>query len=342
MNQLSKLVRSVTRRLDAVPRLLAVACAAVLSLGLLVAFAPASSAVTSASYTLNSGTASFKADGHTWHLQVTAQSGVLSTDTMALLISTSHPGGGTELHSWNASRLPAADLTVNSTGHATLKTGAKLSPVIKASLTFTPKSHSKASCASGSGTNYAGSLAGTVSLTTGLKGIKVSRHFSFGKPNTLEVSHGCVPPTPCFPSLWDGGKARGTVIGSGETVGRPGKWTEITSVAQTVTHTGVANLDRDDVGYIETSRPAYSSAKKTLTVTGSKSGIVTGKGAVHAAHEFASAGRCTLGGHKYSYTDVVGEGTFSSSKTFEARTLLTGTIKVASKGAGYFLIVTLK
>jgi hypothetical protein len=337
----------VTTLRRGVPRLLVAAGAAALSLGFVVAVqASPAAAATGLGYDLNSGTASFTAGGHTWNLQVSSLGGQLAgvkgTDSLELLISTPYLGG-TEVHTWNASSLPGGDFTVTGAGHATLKTGGALSPVITLSLAFTPKSHAKMTCSSGFGTDYSGVLSGTVSLTTGLKGLAVSKRFTFGKPTSLEVAHACTQPIPCIVSAWTAGDLTSGILAGGDAIGTPGHFTYFTTVARTGGKTASKALARGDLAYIAAPAPVFSSAAKTLTVQGSASGAVTGKGVLgHATLVGRITSTCVLDGKTYTASTDEYSATFTSSKAFQAHTLLTGTITVTSPGEGFFSIVTLK
>jgi hypothetical protein len=352
MTNTPEIALSPAGRLRTAPRLLTAGFAAVLSLGLLIAAAPASSAATGATratgegYELTSGTASFTAAGHAWQLSLSASGGklgaVVGANDLTFLITTKYLGG-TEVHSWVAKSLPAKDLSVTGSGHAAFKTGGTLAPVATFSLAFTPTSHAKASCASGSETDYTGKLAGTVSLTTGLKGVKVSKHFTFGKPDTLTVTRGCVPPAACDFSGWVAGNPTG-ILAAGVTVGQPGHQATDTTVERASSKTASKHLVRAGGGYMAVPAPKFNSKAKSLAVAGSPAGIVTGRGLL-ANGKMPSKPTpftCFIGKQKYTETEAYYLASFSSSKTFEARTLLTGTITAPSSGTGFFTIDKLK
>ena len=80
------------------------------------------------------------------------------------------------------------------------------SPIASLSLSYKPTSHTAGTCSSGSETDYLGTLPGSVTLTTGLKGLKLSdTKATFSTPNSLQVDAACVPPIACSFSSWGGG-----------------------------------------------------------------------------------------------------------------------------------------
>jgi hypothetical protein len=348
MQHLAKPGRLMAGRVGRANRLAITASAAVLSLGLLIAAAPASSAGTAATgegYTLNSGTASFTADGHTWHLQFGAMGGKLGAVTglneMSFLITTSYLGG-TELHDWTTQTLPGKDFTLSHGKDAVLKTGSALAPVATFSLAFTATSQSKVTCTSGSATDYSGKLSGTVSLTTGLKGVKVSKHFTFSKPNTLEVSHACVPPSPCILASW--GTAGGTGVVGSTNVAGPGRGNDwLVTVDKNNVATASKNLKRADGGYIKGPAPVFNSTTKSLTVAASSSGIVTGAGVLSSGTVVGKRTfSCVFGTKKYAETLSDYAATFAASKAFTARTLLSGTITPSAPTVSFFTMASFK
>jgi hypothetical protein len=333
-----RLMRLVRRRRP-VRKCTAATATVLAALGLVAAGAQAGSAATSPAYTLTSGHVSFSADHHTWTLGFGVTGGKSGTDQLVLTIETKYLSGS-EYHGWTTDKLPAKDLKVSSNGKATLDTGSALSPVLKLDLTFGPAKHAKAVCLSGSGTDYTGKLSGTVSLTTGLKGIKVSKKFTFGNPDTLEVSNGCVA-TPCLLGDWATGiTAPPTTLNTqatGEASGTPGHLSWIATVARAGIKTAARLLTRTDGGYLTVKAPTGA-----LSVTTSSSGIVTGSATFTPFTVVTLPSvSCLLNGKKYAdkVTDEVG--TYASSPTLTAHTLLTGNISVAPAGGGLFTIDTL-
>jgi hypothetical protein len=323
-------------------------CAVFLTAGASAGMAAAAPAVKGVGYTLTTGNASFTADHHTWHLQITAGGGALGslhgTATITFEISTSVLGG-TEEHFWVA-RLPLAakDFTLGVGGRAVLSTRTALAPVAKFSLTFKPTSHAKASCTTGSGTDYSGSVSGSVSLTTGLHGVKVSKKLTFAKTNSLSVESQCVAPLPCDDGGWVGGNPK-SILAGGVLVGTPGRQRAGVTVEDTGVKTASTDLVRTDGGYVlGTAKPVFSAKAKTLTITGKSSGLVTGDAIIsHATLEGPTSHvTCFIGKQKYAETEQIYVGTFTASPKFEAHTLLTGEITVPASASAFFTNYTYK
>jgi hypothetical protein len=332
-------------------RLLAVGCLTAASLGALGAAAPPGQALIAATFTLNSGSAHLLGGGHTWDLSVSLNPGVGPRPIDVGIGITAAHRRGQEIHSWNTS-MPSADFTfTSSSGSATIDSHADLSPLASLTLKFTPVGHRKAACATGAETIYTGTLKGSVKLVTGLHGLTLkSSDATFRRATTLEEDFGCLPPhPPCAFSSWTGPVAVTSLrpIADGYSVGRPGKKLTIASVVREVRlKAPTSTTTRADVGIIKARPPKFSKSSKTLRVTSSSSGIVTGsarlKGvkAVAEAHDLA----CTLVGKTYKETVTGYRATFRSpaGHRFEAHTLLSGTIKVGLSGKGEFTVVSLK
>jgi hypothetical protein len=331
-------------------RLLAVTAASVLMLGALTAAAPRSSGATIFTYLLNSSSASVKVNGRTWGVQVLVNGGSAGPASVTLNITTAIHGGK-EVHGWSFQPVPGRDLTVKrSAGVASVKTHSDLSPIAALSLSFAAASHHKEACAFGAGTVLTGTLKGSVTLATGLKGLKISRRsLSFGRSNTLTVGQACVPPTPCVLSAWAGPLevATGAIHAAGGAAGRPGHLTYFVSVFRTLvlnmigpSHT--VGVQRGDTALMKSAAPKFSNG--SLTVTSSKSGLVTGSAMLSHGTVETIPDTCTLLGIKYAETTTDYVSTSFASPhgdQFEAHTLLTGTLKVDSSGIGQFSMVKL-
>jgi hypothetical protein len=337
----------------AATRFVIVSGAAAVSAGFLATAGPANAAVaapaaTGIGYQLNSGNASFKVGGHTWELQLSVLGGKLGKITglnlVSFSISTSHLGG-TEEHSWSDDLVPSKDLSVSSKGGATLKTGSSMNPILSVSLAFSPTSHAKASCdPGGSGTVYSGKLSGTVHFNAGLGGVKVSKKLTFGKPDTLEVSHACTPPTACDLESWIAAGRSTTLLTAGALVGEPPHQKWEVSVERSGVKTSVKGMTRADGGLSVSPAPKFGAGDKSLTVSGSAGGTVTGAAEfTHATlFEHPATFACVFGGKKYTETERNYLGEFTSSKEFEAHTLITGVILAPKTGTGLFSTISMK
>jgi hypothetical protein len=154
--------------------LIGMVLAMTLSLGTLGAAAAPASAATNLSYFLTAGTAGITSGGHTWKLNVSLIGGSSGGPVIIdVLIETPHLSG-TEIHDWGM-QMPGADFTVDkTTGAAAINSHSDLSPVASLNLSYKPTSHTAGTCSSGSETDYLGTLTGSGTLTTGLKGLKLS------------------------------------------------------------------------------------------------------------------------------------------------------------------------
>jgi hypothetical protein len=96
---------------------------------------------------------------------------------------------------------------------------------------------------------------------------------------------------------------------------------------------------------IKAKAPKFSKSAKTLSVSSSASGAVTGSATLsHATVVLSQTLTCALPGQTYTEHETEYSATFASpaGKHFQARTILTGTIKVAGSGSGIFTLATLK
>src|SRR5690348_14145809 len=252
-----------------------------LSLATLGATAAPASAATNLSYFLTAGTVGITSGGHTWSLNVSLIGGSSGGPVIVdVLIETPHLSG-TEIHDWGM-QLPGADFTVNkTTGAATINSHSDLSPVASLDLSYKPTSHTAGTCSAGSETDYLGTLTGSVTLTTGLKGLKLSdAKATFSTPNSLQVDAVCVPPLACSFASWGGGLG-GTPtapIAAGIAAGTPGHLVHFTDVTRKVPLSAPAGATRTDGASAKATAPVFNSKAKSLTVKGLASGMVTGAG----------------------------------------------------------------
>jgi hypothetical protein len=323
------------------------ALAVTLSLATLGAAAAPASAATNLSYFLTAGTVGITSGGHTWNLNVSLIGGSSGGPvTVDVLIEAPHLSG-TEIHDWGM-QMPGADFTVNkTTGAATINSHSDLSPVASLNLSYKPTSHTAGTCSSGSETDYLGTLTGSVTLTTGLKGLKLSgATAAFSTPNSLKVESACVPPLACSFASWGGGLggAPTAPIAAGIAAGTPGHLAHFTDVTRRVALAAPTGATRTDGAEVTATAPVFNSTAKTLTVKGLASGAVTGTGVISMAKLVVPGTEtCTLEGTTYTQTSTAyDQATWISSKQFAAQTILTGTLKVATTGSGEFVNITLK
>jgi hypothetical protein len=284
------------------------ALALTLSLAALGAAAAPAAAAADLSYFLTAGTVGITSGGHTWHLNVSLIGGSSGGPVIVdVLIETPHLSG-TEIHDWGM-QMPGADFTVNKTaGAATINSHSDLSPVASLNLSYKPTSHTAGTCSPGTETDYLGTLTGSVTLTTGLKGLKLSdAKATFSTPNSLKVEAACVPPLACSFATWGGGLggAPTAPTADGIAAGTPGHLVHFTDVTRKVSLPAPAGATRIDGADVRATAPVFNSTAKSLTVNGLASGAVTGSGVISKAKLVVPGTEtCTLEGTAYTQTST--------------------------------------
>jgi hypothetical protein len=322
----------------AASRSLTIAGAAAIALVPLTSAASANAKPTSPkpTFTLSSGSARFKVNGHTW-LVTTADFG----RSGQIEIATTN-----EDDLWFFDSIPASDLTANArTGDATLDTHSSFSPVAVVSMKFRPASHQKVVCEKGSETEFSGTLTGSISVTANHKGLKFkSRRVSL-RSSTLIVDYGCVmPPGPavCTPAVWTLGA---TVEALGNAPSWPARRSNsffVETYRKVPAHPGARlfiNVHQSEA------TPVFDSKKKQLTVRASGSGPITGSATITSTG-IADMGtqRCVVNGKHYKESDVEYTATYASPKGHQivGHSLVVGEVKLPSSGSGFFDIAAFK
>jgi hypothetical protein len=324
---------------------------AVLAAGLLAVVAPAGTALASPAaapaaastpdYNFDAVATGIKALGHTWSVEVSAGNG---SDGSVGVNFWTQGKGATENHLWETSPpfAPAAarDLTVTSNAHATFKTGSALRPVLAASLAFTPLKGRKGSCAKGSSTSYTGYVTGTVTLVTGLRGVKVTVKFSRKSADaSLTVDRSCVPPVLkplCGGAGWlITAAGNGGAVGEEETLGDKPPWDE--SIFQAGIKTASKWFTRlDNVDVVGGTAPKLNKSARTVTVALTASTALVGRAVIsYTMTSTLPATTCYVGGKRYSETVVEYFGSAKATERFQARTALTGTLTLKPADAIY-------
>lgn len=303
------------------------------------------------SFIFTSGPGHLNGDGHKWSLAISVEAlgGGTGFNVIGFQISTPHLGG-TEYHSWGG-QLPAGDLSANPAAVMTVDSRSSLSPVASLDLTFRPASHKTLTrdCISGNEVVYTGTLKGSVRLNTELKGLKLSAaHFSFGSHSTLTVSHDCVS-SPCHLTFWDtiSGPPKAAPFASGTSIVLPGRTAVSAGIQRAVAIPGINRLARADLWTIRAKAPTFNKSSKSLSVSSSSSGLVTGAATLaHGKPSGSPIGTsriCYIDGTKYTQTDTQYlNARYEASRPFEAHSILNGTVTVPRSGTGRFDVVTLK
>jgi hypothetical protein len=348
MNRSISSIRTVAGRVALTGSVCALALAGVSAV---VAPASASPAAPHGGFTnflLTSGSASLSGGGHTWNVSVTSIGAGAGVPGVGIEITTPHLGG-VETHSWSGI-LSAGAEKVSSSGTVTIATGSALAPVATLNLTFKPASHksSSANCLTGSTVVYTGTATGSVSLNTGLKGLKLKgTHLKFGKTSTLDDLSKCVL-APCAWSAWDSSTNGSKAFAGGMIFHYAGEHVIAdTYVTNVVTLAGDRIYRIDDFLLNNAPAPKFTKSTKSLSITTGRAGLVTG--AVTLAHGkpgsylLSSQQTCKFNGKVYSVSGTrYSKAKYQVSKPFEAHTILNGVIKVAPQGVADFEIVTLK
>lgn len=305
--------------------------------------------ITYFSYYLTSGSVFIRAGGHTWKLLVNVSGGTIGGTAEALIQITTPRLGGEENHDW-ITQVPMKDLAVNrSAGKATVSTGTAMSPLGSISVSFTPTSHTKATCASGGAqTTYTGKMTGSVRLVTGLKHLVLSKkNIKFGSPDQLQVSSDFCVPSPCSFASWaiDVGKSlTRTTLAAGLQVGIPGKLKDFAEIAKIKPLAAPKGALRDDGAILAVKAPRLGGGGSSLSAGTSSSGIITGSISMgHAKTVQATSNSCTAASTRYSEkVTTYSSGRYSSPSRheLEARTLLTGDIKLPASGEASWVVIT--
>jgi hypothetical protein len=224
---------------------------------------------------------------------------------------------------------------------------------VSMSLAFKPSSHKVATCAGGgSQTTYTGKLTGSVKLVTGLHKLTVTAtKVTFGQPSTLSVSTDFCVPSACEFASWEASSSKTLnppfTLGAGVQAGVPGgRQTYYAEIEHTIYLSKAKEILRGDGAIIKVAAPVFSKSRKTLSITTSKSGAVTGSaviGPAKASKPVTSG--CTADGTSYTETDVSYAGRYASpaGHALEAHTMLTGTVTIGrTGGAGFDVITSLK
>jgi len=333
------------------PRILALVSLVAAPLVAVFVAAPAG-AGTPVSADFISGAASMKSGANTWLLSVNfvdvgAVGSLIGIGIQHLV----NGNTGYELHSWS-SDAKGASFSVNATtGKMTVNSGSSLSPVASFNVSFVPTKKTITACSgTAKETVYNGTLKGTVHLVTGTKPVSItlsSSSASFTSGTNMLIVNPCLTTSPCFGDSWSAPASAslpsGTVAASGAGIYSGTKlqnWATVTRQTELSKATSFTRLDGASA-----EAPTWSLVKKTLTVSGSSSGIVTGSGALTGATALGPIPEtCTIAGKKYSAHETVYEAaTLSKWKAFVAHTILTGTLTeaITAKSVGALVIITL-
>jgi len=249
-----------------------------------------------------------------------------------------------ELHNWS---FPTTVSTLNFTGGSsgTLDSGTQASPVASIDLNFKTTSKVPQKCASGSEITYNGTVSGKVLLVMGLKGGGTvggtSLHFRLTTPRILE-DFACIPPVnQCVGEVvfTAGSLKPGSVLiaGGQETVFD--KTFDYVGLSRTTSLKAPKGANRTDVALLEGRSASYDAATKVLSVTTASSGLVTGSATLSGGKVTTLSSACTYKGQHYTTTTNFDE-TATYEGSIKAKTLLAGTLRAPTSGAGRYEVET--
>ena len=301
------------------------------------------------------GTAAVTVDGSSWNLGASWQQE--STSAASLVVGLERTvtagGAGYEEHSWTVP-VTASTLAFNSTsGVGTLNTGTQTSPLATVNLKFNAISHTSATCVTGSETVYDGTLSGNLTLVTGLTngGTVGGKTVSFTSATpTITVDADCVASetSPCTASIFfNSGSSDAAPSSFGFSEKVTGKAVGSVGVESTTVLSSPTGASRQDAGsLIGATPPKYTAKTKTLAVTSSSSGIVTGSATLTGSKPSVTKIPCTVGTKQYTLTETFDTGAAYASpagKSLTATLELGSTlIAPASTTSGTYEVATLK
>lgn len=349
-----------TRRRRALPRLLLVVSLVVSAVALTLAVPAASGAsVPSAGHITSfpsegvvSPPISVKlANGQTWQMSVGFQYQDLGVPEIggSLFIYLDHTvssgGAGIEEHAWQIPA-PGSSLTFHTGSKSgSLDTGTATSPIAAVDLAIAGSSSTKVACSSGKQTDYAVTLTGQVTVDTGLAkaGTIGGTHLTFAK-SEVDIDDDCIlaAKLPCASSIDWAGPVTSSVIAFGgslifDNLG------DFVSVGTVVKLPSPANTSRVDEGLVRGAKPTYDKQARSVSVTATSSGLVTGSATISGGKTTVSKQSCAVGKklETESVTDDVNAKISSpAGKAFTAHLELTPKLVAPSsgKGAGFEVI----
>jgi hypothetical protein len=301
---------------------------------------------------LIAGSAAVKtSNGVGWSLDVVWDGFVTPTVpalSVGILRTVTTGGTGEEVHSWQFNVKTTSLAFSTKTGVGTLNAGTSASPVATVDLAFKSTKSSKVTCTSGSETIYSGTLKGEVELVTGLTGGGTvgGKTLSFTGSPEIKVDSNCsVPITPCGnETLWASGDNTAlTLAGGGNLTGT----TSTVSVSREAKLKAPAGAIRYDATGMNSAAPAWNATTKTLSVSTSTGGIITGSATLTGGTDKTVKTTCTLSGKKYTDTtieDFTANYASPAGKTITGHNKLGGNLvaPATNKGGGLYIIETIK
>lgn len=284
-------------------------------------------------------------NGKAWQFGLsTSQLG--PTDQLDLHLTRS-AAGGAESHYWTVPSTSPLVTFNQATGQGTLKTPSSTAALTTVNMTFKATRHHNASCISGSETVYVGNLTGRATLITHMTGGGTvgGQHLAFTAGTTsLYADNGCIPSFPTNNQCFKSASYSASSPNARSLFGYGGGSSSFIQVSHNVSITNPAGTTREDTASATSaSAPVFDKTAKSMKVTGSTSGLVTGSGRIVASKLSHSTRSCKLAGKTYTEDQFISSGakfTNTTGHPIVGHTILTGRLTIASGGNADFDVET--
>ncbi|HEV8064555.1 MAG TPA: hypothetical protein VGP46_06975, partial [Acidimicrobiales bacterium] len=221
-----------------------------------------------------------------------------------------------------------------------LDTGSAASPVATIDVTFKATGHKASACLSGSETVYTGTLTGEAKLVTGLagggtvggSGLNFNVSIEGSKP-TVTVDNNCDTAFPCptsnsyafsvFPSV------QSDILAEGINTTYSHKAYDFVTISKGGMLAKPAGAETEAIAFVYASPLKWTKATKTMTVTTTASGLVTGSATLVGGKSDSFKFPCTLSGKQSSTTEIA----YDADMTSPAGHVLTAHMTIGSKVA---------
>jgi hypothetical protein len=311
---------------------------------------------TTPTYTFFSGGVTVKTHNNTSWLLSAVYNNDGGTGSVGVQLTRTVSSGGTggEDVLWSFDSVSASDFKFTaSTGVGSLDTGTALSPeVTSLDLSFKSTKTIKDTCTTGSETTYDGSVKGELVLVTGLTngGTVGSKTLTFGSSPSpsVKVDSSCVTATnDCTNGFIWVSAATASVEADGGAAGFIRVATKpFVGVVDTAKLSKPADSERLDIAEVAAANPTYDTSTKTVSITSSSAGIITGSATISGGKVTSTSFPCSYAGKKYTGTELIDEtGKYESpsGKSITAHMSLLGSVVVANDAnQGFYIKDTFK
>jgi hypothetical protein len=266
-------------------------------------------------------------NGVSWVLTVGAQSsGDLSVE---LARQTTTGGTSDEIHAWDFQTTATTFKFSAGSGVGTIDSGTQASPSATVDVTFKATSHVASVCTNkasgGAETTYTGTLNGEAVLVTGLTGGGTVGGKTLTFPLSIDGSHptlvyddncelaGTFPCPTTEEVIYSASpKYPSPLFLEGGYVEVSGKTYDLIALSHTVSLVKVKGATRNDLGYFDAPVAKWDVTTRTLTVTTSTAGLITGSATLVGSKPSSFSFPCTLNGKSTTTTETSYTADFSS------------------------------